>query len=266
MNVGIGVCMSAIKDEAICIGSTRYSESSQIVTLFSKEHGLIKAIAKGARRPKGKFGGGIDLLTAARIIFSVSSSDATLALLHEYVTCEPFGLLRNDLLALNCGQFAGDMLSKFTECYDPHELLYSGFYQTLGKLQLPSNNPLLSIVEFQFFLFQEVGLSPVFSHCSICGKILPEQDINGFPKLYFSSHNGGMLCRVCEASSEEKRMVQANVLALLKQPHLLEQAESSSLFEVFELLSYHQREQTGKQSPISTFLNQLFRGHLKKIQ
>ena len=254
--------MSGIKDVAICIGSTRYSESSQIVTLFSKEHGIIKAIAKGARRPKGKFGGGIDLLTAARIIFSVPNSDATLALLHEYITCEPFGLLRNNLIALNCGQFAGDMLSKFTECYDPHELLYDGFYQTLGKLQLPNNNSLLSIVEFQLFLYQEVGLSPVFTHCSVCGTILPEQDSNGLPRLYFSSHNGGMLCRVCEAASEEKRMVSTKVLALLKQQLLLGQGDARSLFEVFELLSYHQREQTGKQSAISTFLNQLFRGHL----
>ena len=49
--------MKSFYDNVICLGKVTYSESSQIVTLLSKDHGKIRGIAKGARREKGGFSG-----------------------------------------------------------------------------------------------------------------------------------------------------------------------------------------------------------------
>ncbi len=50
------------KTDAIVIRLVEFSETSLIVTLFSRQFGRLSAIAKGARRPKGPFEGAIDLL------------------------------------------------------------------------------------------------------------------------------------------------------------------------------------------------------------
>ena len=67
------------KDHAICIRAVDYSETSQIVTLFTKQNGKIGAIAKGSKRPKSSFDGPIELFAYGRIIFT-HSDDAILAM------------------------------------------------------------------------------------------------------------------------------------------------------------------------------------------
>ncbi len=51
------------KDFAICIRAADFSETSQIVTLFTRATGKIKAIAKGSKRPKSKFDGPIEIFS-----------------------------------------------------------------------------------------------------------------------------------------------------------------------------------------------------------
>ncbi|MFQ6036643.1 MAG: DNA repair protein RecO, partial [Sedimentisphaerales bacterium] len=52
-----------IKDTAICIRAVDYSETSQIVTFFTRATGKIRAIAKGSKRPKSAFDGPIEILS-----------------------------------------------------------------------------------------------------------------------------------------------------------------------------------------------------------
>ena len=68
---------NSIKDQVVCLGHRRYSETSQIVTLFGRDSGKIRAIAKGARREKGSFGGGLDVLSSGEAVFIRPGQDAT---------------------------------------------------------------------------------------------------------------------------------------------------------------------------------------------
>ena len=60
--------MPTITDNAVCIRRWDYAETSQTVSLFLREHGIIRGIAKGAKREKGAFSGGIDLLTRGQVV------------------------------------------------------------------------------------------------------------------------------------------------------------------------------------------------------
>ena len=68
--------MTLEKTDAIVIRLVDFSETSCVVTLFSRHFGKIAALAKGARRPKGPFDSALDLLTVCRIVFLHKSSDA----------------------------------------------------------------------------------------------------------------------------------------------------------------------------------------------
>src|SRR5690606_28430132 len=68
--------MSSEKTDAIVIRLVEFSESSAVVTLFTRDFGKISGLAKGARRPKSAFESALDLLAVCRIVFLHKSSDA----------------------------------------------------------------------------------------------------------------------------------------------------------------------------------------------
>src|SRR4030042_1118125 len=63
------------KDKCICIRTTDYSETSQILTFFTADTGKLSLIAKGAKRPKSSFGGPVQLLTAGEMVFFLQKLD-----------------------------------------------------------------------------------------------------------------------------------------------------------------------------------------------
>jgi len=245
--------MTAIKDQAVCLRRKEYSETSQLVTLFARASGKIRALAKGSRRSKGRFGGGIELLSAGRILFIPAKGDSSLATLSEFELLESFSGLRRRLLNLYCAQYAADLLAEFNEDYDPHATLYDAFYQTLAELER-TEVPVNALVSFEAALLREAGLIPQWHHCCQCAREVPPNR-----RLYFSSFQGGMLCRECEPHVQEKRFVEPEVIKVLQNIHTLETADPRVVVEAHEVLSYHQREVLGKQTHIMKFVNPLLR-------
>ena len=66
--------MSLEKADALVIRQVDFSESSRVVTFFSREFGKFAALAKGAKRLKGPFDAALDLLSACRVVFIRKSS------------------------------------------------------------------------------------------------------------------------------------------------------------------------------------------------
>ncbi|UCE48274.1 MAG: DNA repair protein RecO, partial [Phycisphaerales bacterium] len=118
------------KDLAICIRAVDYSETSQIVTLFTRETGKIGAIAKGSKRPKSSFDGPIETLAYGEIVFADSSKEK-LATLTEFQQEPTLLNLRSNLFALYCCYFAAELLNGLTHDYDPHAELFDSFLQFL---------------------------------------------------------------------------------------------------------------------------------------
>ena len=61
--------MACHKCRAIVLSKTDYGETSQIVALFTPQQGLVGALAKGSRRPRGDFEGGFDLWDLVDVVF-----------------------------------------------------------------------------------------------------------------------------------------------------------------------------------------------------
>src|SRR4030042_2470103 len=105
------------KDKGICIRTTDYSETSQILTFFTADTGKLSLIAKGAKRPKSSFGGPVQLLTAGDMVFSVRGGEK-LGTLTEFNPTFFSSALRKKLFALNCALFVAELLNLFTKELD----------------------------------------------------------------------------------------------------------------------------------------------------
>jgi len=243
--------MAAVKDSAICLRRQNYSETSQIVTLFGRAWGKVRGLAKGSKRPRSPFGGGIEPLTAGHVVFAPPRGETGLATLTQFDLAEGFTALRSNLAGLHCAQYAAELLAECTEELDPHEALYEAFLGALRSWETGSR-PEAVLVEWESTLLREIGLAARFDRCCACGGGLAAER-----RSYFTSRGGGMLCRECEPAVAEKRCVGPQALAVLQSPSTAPRTPPGAVLEAHELLSYHLRELLGKQPRTLNFLNQL---------
>src|SRR5262245_31411575 len=122
--------MAAEKALALVVRGTDWSETSRITTLFTREYGKIRALAKGGRRLKSSFDCAFDLLSVCRIVYLRRVSGG-LDLLTEARLEEQFPILRRDLSALYAGYYFAELLAEGTQDYDPHPALFDVALETL---------------------------------------------------------------------------------------------------------------------------------------
>jgi DNA repair protein RecO (recombination protein O) len=190
--------MASEKAEGLVIRFADFSESSRIVTLWTRELGKVRALAKGGRRLKSNFDSGLDLLSVCSIVLLRKTSGA-LDLLTEAQVRERFAALRGDLPALYAGYYVAELLGAKTEDYDPHPALYDEALATLRLLGMPGVGTGVCLAHFELVLLRELGYAPALDDCAGCGGALPTRG------LAFSAAGGGVLCRRCQISQREQR-------------------------------------------------------------
>ncbi|MFN4260240.1 MAG: DNA repair protein RecO [Gemmataceae bacterium] len=193
--------MSLEKALGLVVQTTDWSESSRIVTLWTRELGRVRALAKGGRRLKSSFESALDLLSVCRIVLLRKSSES-LDLLTEAQVAERFPHLSKDLPALYAGYYVAELLSGWTEDYDPHPRIFDEALATLRVLGNPPSATGLRLLRFELVLLHELGYRPVLDQCAACG--CPLNDVGMVPRLAFSPEAGGMLCPACPATARDR--------------------------------------------------------------
>jgi len=163
--------MPPVMDEAICIRQWEWSETSQTVALFSRAMGIVRALAKGSRRPKAPYSGGVDVLTRGRIGVIVRPR-SDLALLTEWDLVESFPGLRSNLRVHNAGLYIADIIHHAIHDHDPHTALYDATVESLRLLRGPGDvQP--ALLKFQWSVLVETGYRPVLDADVRTGEALP---------------------------------------------------------------------------------------------
>src|SRR5882724_8799453 len=110
--------MPLVRDRCICLRKIEYSETSQILTLFARDHGITRVIAKGAhRRTKAgasKFDGGLDLLDLGEAVFFHDVA-RDLPPLTEWGLREGHLALRQNLRGIYLGLYAAELVTRLIE-------------------------------------------------------------------------------------------------------------------------------------------------------
>ncbi|HPM24149.1 MAG TPA: DNA repair protein RecO [Phycisphaerae bacterium] len=225
--------MNPLKDEAVVVRLTEFSETSQIVTLFAAQHGLLRLIAKGARRStKTRFSAGLDLLERGEVGFVPPHGDAQLGTLTDWVQRDTFAGVRRELLRLYGALYAVELVAALTEEADPHPELYAALVATLGALA--GEGPASACLPaFQSDLLRAIGYAPHLTECVSC-----HRPIGAARVVFFSAGAGGLLCRDCEAHYVEKWRVPPELVTTTPQ--------TGPPRAWFELLDYHLTHVAGR--------------------
>ena len=163
--------MPLVTDAAICLRATPFSETSQIVTLLTRDRGRLRLLAKGATRRtkagKGKFDGGLDLLDAGDATFN-HQPERDLSLLTEWRLRDGHRGLRGELRAAWLGLYAAELVDKLLEEQDPHPRLFDQFSRLLARLAEPAAREAVALA-FALNLLRQAGLLPDFNRCRLGG-------------------------------------------------------------------------------------------------
>lgn len=202
--------MAAEQALALVVRGTDWSETSRITTLFTREFGKVRGLAKGGRRLKSSFDVSFDLLTVCRIVF-LRKAHGGLDLLTEARMEERFPGLRDDLPALYAGYYVAELLADGTQDYDPHPDLFDAALATLRDLGKRGNVPVDSASRFELVWLKELGYTPRLDVCTGCGRAVPA----GVPRVWFAASAGGVVCTPCSPAATDRRPLSGDALRAL---------------------------------------------------
>ncbi len=184
--------MALYRDEAVVIRTQKLGEADRIITLFTREHGRVRAVAKGVRRTKSKFGARLEPGSLVDIQLYVGK---TLDIVTQVESLENFG---DDLAADYQKWTIASTLLEAAERFTANEgepalqqfLLLVG---ALKALAYESHDPSLILDAYLIRSLSVAGYAPSMTICSRC-------EAPG-PHKYFSLVGGGSVCIDCKPSA-----------------------------------------------------------------
>ena len=220
--------MATYRDQAIVLRTQKLGEADRIITLFTREHGRIKAVAKGVRRTKSRWGARLEPTSHVDLQLYTGKSLDTVT---QAVSIENFGdRLSEDYQKWTIASAILEAAERFTT--HEHEPALQQYLLLVGALKALAYETYDSSLILDAFLLRSLavaGYAPSLMNCSVC-------DLPG-PHRYFSLVGGGSVCDTCRPSAAATPAPET--LALMQQ--LLssdwEQAVISEL--------RHQREASG---------------------
>ncbi len=136
---------------AFVLHSYPYRETSLVLEVFTRTHGRIALMARGARRPRSALRG---VLRAFQPLLVTWGGKSELRTLHKAEW--QGGLAQLDGSALLCGFYLNELLLKLLPREAPHEGLYESYLETLQALMSDADHP-ASLRRFELRLLQELG-------------------------------------------------------------------------------------------------------------
>ncbi len=202
-------------DEALCLRVIDFSETSQVVTLLTRRHGLMGLLAKGARKVgksrAGPMGGPLDLLCRGEAIFLPARADAGLGTLTAWDVRDHHPQLRMELRLFYAGQMVCEFTSLLLSPLDPHPELYDQLVAALELLAGPQGRR--AVVAYMKCALTEAGYQPRLAGCLAC-----QAAARPGRTMRFVAAAGGVWCADCRADKTAMKVDGSVILALARLP------------------------------------------------
>lgn len=198
------------KAQALVLRVVEFSETSSVVTLFTREFGKVRGLAKGARRLKGPFESALDLLSLCRIVLLRKSSDV-LDLLTEAKLERRFRPAGRDLSRLYAGYYIAELLDALTDDADPHPDLFDSAGDTLAVLQQGTAEVAPLVLRFELAALKSLGHLPSLDVCVECGRA-----VEAAGRVAFALLSGGVVCHHCRPAVKQVVLLDAGTVQVLK--------------------------------------------------
>ncbi len=176
------------RDEAIVLRTQRLGEADRIVTLLTKQHGQLRAVAKGVRKTTSRLGARVEPFSHVDLLLA---SGKSLEIISQVESINTYGAqLASDYPKWTAGQAMLETAEKLTsETNEPALQQYLLLLGGLRSLVTAEHDPGLILDAFILRSLAIAGYAPSFADCAHCGEPGPHRA--------FSPSAGGMVCNSC---------------------------------------------------------------------
>jgi DNA repair protein RecO (recombination protein O) len=176
--------MALYRDEGIVLRTHKLAEADRIVVLVTAGHGKVRAVAKGIRRTKSRFGGRLEPISHVSLLLYEGRELDTVT---QAETMDVFRCIREDLGRIGDAMAMLEVVDQVAQEREPNPRL---FQMLLGGLQALEMRPSpLLVPAFFWKLLSLEGAHPVLGSCVLCG--------SDGELVAFDLTEGGTLCRSC---------------------------------------------------------------------
>jgi DNA repair protein RecO (recombination protein O) len=179
---GIGL----YKAQGIVLRAMKLGEADRIVTFFTQSHGRVRAVAKGIRKSKSRFGGRLDAFTHVDLMLYKSRGDLDIVTSAEIIGRPK--RLRADYPSFCAASAMADAVDRTTPERDRNARTFLLLRSGLQALEEGATDPALLAYAFLAKLSSMAGLHPTLTACVDCG---------GPDRSNFSHGRGGVVCSSC---------------------------------------------------------------------
>ncbi len=203
--------MAVYKNKGIVLRSMRYGEADRILDLYTRDAGLVSAIAKGIRRTKSRFGGRLEPLSCVEFL---AYEGRTLDTITQVEVLRSFRGIRENLTRLNA---AGGMTGGVRALLGGDEAdrrVFNLLYHALDALEGREKGMRSIEAAFGLKLSILAGYTPRLDACVACDNNPDEASNGDLP--YFAPDLGGVLCADCRTAVGEAFPLPFETLAALQ--------------------------------------------------
>jgi DNA repair protein RecO (recombination protein O) len=174
--------------EAVILRHTDWGEADRLLTLYSRERGKLRAIAKGARKIRSRKAGHLEPFT--RVSLQVAKG-RDLLIVTQAETLDAFLPLGENLMKTGYASYVVELLDRFaSEDGSENNAVFKLLTETLTRVASESD-PWLALRFYEVRILDHLGFRPILFKCANCDREIKPED------QYFSPLAGGVLCPDC---------------------------------------------------------------------
>ena len=189
--------MNPFITDALLLGAVAYGEADRVVTLLTRAHGKVSAMARGARKSQKRFGGALGLFVLGEATLR-ERRGAELMLLESFHARRDHSRIGSDPVRLGHASYGTELVRELTPPHRPDEALLElllDFYAVVEG-HAPRADTLRA---FELKLLAELGLGPSLERCVGCDDVSAAALDGAGATL--DAGRGGLLCARCSASA-----------------------------------------------------------------
>lgn len=194
------------RSEGIILKRTDFGEADRLLTVFTREQGKIRAIAKGARKPQSRKTGHVELFMRSNFLFAVGRD---LHILTQAEMVEPYAALRDDLVRTTYAAYAVELMDRFLVEDERHLESYTLLMEALDWFSTHQDVRLVARF-YELRLLTIAGFRPQLFYCVASGDPIEEQD------QFFSAELGGFLAPEHHMADRRAKPISAVAVKVLR--------------------------------------------------
>ena len=168
--------MSVLETEALVLRTYNLAEADKIVVCLTRGSGLIRAVAKGSRRLKNRFGAALEPFTLLNVSCYQKEHQDLISLRQAEIVKSHFSLLADTELLTGLA-YMGDLVIDFSPPYQRNEKLFRMVKACLGTVAASPADLNAVLRYFEVWLLKLEGFLPDLTRCGECNRSLKEGEV-----------------------------------------------------------------------------------------